>query len=240
VLLFNGKQISVLHPTLANLYITSLAGDETDLWVGTLNRGVLHWHSGTAEAFSEEQGLPDRQVQSLAISGDRVFVGTAAGVAEFERGRFSHVVAPGLLATALHATPTSLLVGTEDQGVRTISSAIHSSAAVHGKYLVVSDEPKLVASILARLNQKPEAKSALFIAGFSHARERERFQRFTSQLDAQATGGASFGQSENTPPFFSRNMASLSSALSDVSSQKIIVRDAGDKVLQTVTYEWSR
>ena len=131
VLLFDGKQISVLHPTVANVYVTSLAGDEADLWVGTLNRGVLHWHSGTTESFSEEQGLPDRQVQSLAISGDKVFVGTAAGVAEFDRGRFSHVVAPGLLATALFATPANLIVGTEDQGVRTIPLASRPSAS-HG------------------------------------------------------------------------------------------------------------
>jgi ligand-binding sensor domain-containing protein len=123
VLLFDGKQISSLHPTLASLYVTSLAGEEADLWVGTLNRGVLHWHSGTTERFSEEQGLPDQQVQSLAIAGETTFVGTAAGVAEFDRGRFSHVLAPRVFATALLATPGSLLVGTEDQGVRTISLA---------------------------------------------------------------------------------------------------------------------
>jgi hypothetical protein len=90
------------------------------------------------------------------------------------------------------------------------------------------------------LNQKSDVKPATFIAGFNYARERERFARFTGQLDAQTTGGTSFGQSENTPPFFSRNIASLSSALSGVSSQRIVVRDAGNKVLQTVTYEWSR
>jgi ligand-binding sensor domain-containing protein len=123
VLVFDGRQIASLHSTLATLYVTSLAGDEADLWVGTLNRGVFHWHSGTTEAFGEEQGLPDRQVQSLAISGETAFVGTAAGVAEFDRGRFSHVLAPGVFATALLATPSGLLVGTEDQGVRTISLA---------------------------------------------------------------------------------------------------------------------
>jgi ligand-binding sensor domain-containing protein len=120
VLLFDGQQIGTLHPSLAGFYVTGLAGDEADLWVGTLNRGVLHWHAGTTESFSEEQGLPDQRVQSLAISGERVFVGTAAGVAEFENGRLSRVVVPGLMATALFATPTNLLVGTEDQGLRNV------------------------------------------------------------------------------------------------------------------------
>jgi ligand-binding sensor domain-containing protein len=117
VLVYDGKKISVLHPTLDNLYVTALAGNESDLWVGTLSRGVLHFHAGATETFSEAQGLPDPQVQSLAISGDATFAGTATGVAVFDNGRFSRVLASGVMATALLATPTQLYVGSEDQGV---------------------------------------------------------------------------------------------------------------------------
>jgi ligand-binding sensor domain-containing protein len=117
VLVYDGKKISVLHPTLDNLYVTALAGNESDLWVGTLSRGVLHFHAGATETFSEAQGLPDPQVQSLAISGDATYAGTATGVAVFDNGRFSRVLASGVMATALLATPTQLYVGSEDQGV---------------------------------------------------------------------------------------------------------------------------
>src|ERR1700734_3138753 len=117
VLVYDGKKIRVLHPTLDAVYVTSLAGNESDLWVGTLNRGVLHFHAGATETFSEAQGLPDTQVQSLAISGDTTYAGTATGVAVFNNGRFSRVLAPGDMATALLATPTQLYVGSEDQGV---------------------------------------------------------------------------------------------------------------------------
>ena len=117
VLVYDGKKISVLHPTLDAVYVTSLAGNESDLWVGTLNHGVLHFHAGATETFSEAQGLPDTQVQSLAISGDTTYAGTATGVAVFNHGRFSRVLAPGVMATALLATPTQLYVGSEDQGV---------------------------------------------------------------------------------------------------------------------------
>ena len=117
VLLYDGKQITALHPSLSSLYVTTLAGTESDLWVGTLNRGVLHWHAGETESFDEEQGLPDPQVQSIAISGDRTYVGTVLGVAVFERGRFSRTLAPGVLATALLPSAGQLLVGSEDQGV---------------------------------------------------------------------------------------------------------------------------
>lgn len=117
VLVYDGKRITVLHPTLDAFYVTALAGNESDLWVGTLNRGVLHFHAGATDSFAEAQGLPDPQVQSLDISGDTTYVGTPTGVAVFSGGRFSRVLAPGVLATALLATPTQLYVGSEDQGV---------------------------------------------------------------------------------------------------------------------------
>ena len=146
VLLFDGQQVAPLHASLAGLYVTTLAGDEADLWVGTLDRGVLHWHAGTIEAFSEDQGMPDRQVQSLAIRGDRVFVGTASGVAEFDDGRFSRVVAPGLLATALLAMPEKLLVGTEDQGLRAIPLVSHAVASHAGASPALSEVEQIFAS----------------------------------------------------------------------------------------------
>jgi len=117
VLVYDGKQITVLHPTLDALYVTALAGNESDLWVATLNRGVLHFHAGETDSFAEAQGLPDPQVLSLAISGDTTYAGTGTGVAVFSGGRFSRVLAPGVLATALLATSTQLYVGSEDQGV---------------------------------------------------------------------------------------------------------------------------
>lgn len=117
VLIYDGKRITVLHPMLDAAYVTALAGDESDLWIGTLDRGVLHFHAGEVENFGEAQGLPDRNVQSLALSGDATYVGTAAGVGVFDRGRFSRVLAPGVLATSMLATPAELYVGSEDQGV---------------------------------------------------------------------------------------------------------------------------
>jgi len=117
VLLYDGTKITVLHPTMSAFYVTTLAGTESDLWVGTLNRGVLHWHAGEAEFFGEEQGLPDPQVQSIAISEDKAYVGTALGVAVFERGHFSRTLAIGVLTTALLPDARQLLVGSQDQGV---------------------------------------------------------------------------------------------------------------------------
>lgn len=117
VLVYDGQRITVLHPMLDAAYVTALAGDESDLWVGTLNRGVLHFHGVGVERFGEDQGLPDSNVQSLAVSRETTYVGTASGVGVFDAGRFSRVLAPGILATSLLATPTELYVGSENQGV---------------------------------------------------------------------------------------------------------------------------
>jgi len=133
VLLYDGKKIMVLHASLSGLYVQALSGTESDLWVGTLDRGVFHWHAGATEAFSEAQGLPDRQVQSITTAGDETFVGTVLGIAEFNRGRFSRVLAPRVLATALLSTHGNLVVGSEDQGVFSVPlEARHANLAPGG------------------------------------------------------------------------------------------------------------
>lgn len=123
VLLYDGKKLSSLHTTLSSLYVQALAGDESDLWVGTLNQGVQHWHAGATESFREAQGLPDNQVQSIAVSEQKTYIGTVLGVAEFDRGRFSRVLAPGVLVTSLLLSGDNLIVGSEDQGVISVPLA---------------------------------------------------------------------------------------------------------------------
>jgi ligand-binding sensor domain-containing protein len=120
VLVFDGKKIQILHPTLGDVHVTALAGTEDDLWVGTLDRGVLHWHGGTTERFDEAQGLPDHQVLSIAVAGEKTYIGTVVGAAVFDGGRFSHVIANGVFATALQVDRNDLEIGTQGEGVLTV------------------------------------------------------------------------------------------------------------------------
>jgi ligand-binding sensor domain-containing protein len=117
VLLYDGKTIRELHATLSRIYVTALAGSEVDLWAGTLDQGVKHWHAGTTETFGEAEGLPDAQVQAIALAGEKSYVGTPLGVAEFDGGSFSRVLGAGMLTTALLVNRDELLVGSQDQGV---------------------------------------------------------------------------------------------------------------------------
>jgi ligand-binding sensor domain-containing protein len=116
VLIYDGKSLSEFHSRLSNLPVSALAGDDTDLWVGTRDRGVMHWHAGQVDEFSEAQGLPDPQVLSLAGAGDAAFVGTPLGVAEFVNGRLNRVLAKGYIARSLMVSGDTLEVGTVDEG----------------------------------------------------------------------------------------------------------------------------
>lgn len=120
VLAYDGRHIAPLHSTLADCHVTALAGDESDLWVGTLDRGVLHFSGGRTESFKEGQGLPDSQVTALATFHETTYVGTPLGVGVFSRGQFSRVLASGVLAMSVLATADQLYVGSEDQGVISI------------------------------------------------------------------------------------------------------------------------
>jgi hypothetical protein len=114
------------------------------------------------------------------------------------------------------------------------------AVAVRGKYLLISDDSSLLKNMLRNMSQKPAQEPAVLVAGFHHARERENFARLTGLLDHANANPKGAGASEAYPQFFSDNLASFSSVLAGVSSQTIVIREASDRVFETVTYEWSR
>jgi hypothetical protein len=111
--------------------------------------------------------------------------------------------------------------------------------AMVGKYMLVADTPALIRGVLGNLTRKPDSRALEFVAQFNHNREKDNFSRLITMVDRPELDSGRSG-SERQPQFLSENILSLSSTLAEVSSEKITVRDAGDKVLQTVTYQWSR
>jgi hypothetical protein len=59
LLVYDGKTLKTFEAATNEAYITSLAGTGSDLWIGTLNHGILHWHGGETETIAEDKGLPD-------------------------------------------------------------------------------------------------------------------------------------------------------------------------------------
>jgi len=111
LLIYDGKTLKRFHATTDNVYVTALAGTEAELWVGTLNDGLLHWHGGQTERIGEEQGLAE----------GRAYVGTPMGVAEVREGKVARVLARGRYAHALLVDGDSLLVGQMEAGVMRVA-----------------------------------------------------------------------------------------------------------------------
>ncbi|HXE31185.1 MAG TPA: hypothetical protein VN515_05240 [Terriglobales bacterium] len=117
LLIYDGRTLRPFHPTTSSVYVTALAGTDGDLWVGTLNHGLLHWHGGETEAIGVAQGLPDARIEAIAIAGGRVYAATPVGVAEMRQGRVSRILAPGRFARAVQVEAGHLLVGQVEEGV---------------------------------------------------------------------------------------------------------------------------
>lgn len=182
------------------------------------------------------------QVQATERDKDGVFVRFHSGFVLLGESDWNEAAVRSSLVDFARPGLTTGQFGVEWQGrsgVQELNGLWTLVTAVRGKYLFLSNQPALLNAMLATMNQKVVLKPALFAAGFDHVRERENFGRLTSLLDRSSQSGASSGMAP-THEFFSDNIQSLSSTLAAVSSEKIVVHDAGDKVLQTVTYEWLR
>jgi hypothetical protein len=119
LLVFDGRRLADFHPRLKAVHITALAGNDGDLWIGTLQDGVFHYQGGEIEDLGA--ALPDRQVLSITAGQDAqygaAYVGTPLGVAEFRGGKRLRTLAEGFFARAVARRGETLVVGTEDEGI---------------------------------------------------------------------------------------------------------------------------
>jgi ligand-binding sensor domain-containing protein len=132
VLAFDGKQLAPLHPSLAEAHVTSLAGEEASLWIGTQDTGVWHWHAGQLDRFGEAEGLPDAHVFSIALAGDAAYAATALGVAEIREERVQRVLAQGFTVQSVVRQEGELIAGTLDEGLVRAPLETKSSAPRRG------------------------------------------------------------------------------------------------------------
>ena len=183
------------------------------------------------------------QVQSTDRDQEGVFVrihsvvglvGSADWDEAAARRALVEFVRPGLTASQLG-------VGWQQkEGYQELDGLWTLLAAVRGKYLLISDDPKLLSELLRNVEHKTDAKPADFMAGFNHQHEKENFASLTAMIDHPDSNPSDAPAAGRQPQFFSENIASLSSTLGGISSEKIVIRNAGDKELQTVTYQWAQ
>src|SRR5713101_3787205 len=195
------------------------------------------------EVFQKSQVRALLQVQATERDKDGVFVHIHSGVAFIAATDWQENIVRSTLVDFLRPSLTTGNLGLQWQaksGYQDLDGLWSFAVAVRGKYLLVSDDSSLLKNMFANMNQKTAQMSSVLVAGFHHARERENFARLSGLLDRPNANPGAAAASEAYPQFFSDNLASFSSALAGVSSQTIVIREASDRVLQTVTYEWSR
>jgi hypothetical protein len=183
------------------------------------------------------------QVQGTERDKDGVFIRIHSGVAFLAASDWPETSVKSGLVDFLRPSLTASNLGLQWQaksGYQELDGLWNFAVAVRGKYLLIADDSSLLKGMLANMNQKTVQKPAVLVAGFDHAREHENFARLTRLLDHAGANLGGAPASKPYPQFFSDNLASFSAVLAGVTSQTIVVRDASDKVLQTVTYEWSR
>jgi hypothetical protein len=177
------------------------------------------------------------RTQSTEKDKDGVFVRIHSAVALLGESDWSEADVRNALVNFVRPSFTTGQLGVNWQpnaGYFELDGLWTLSVSVNGKYLLISDNAGLLSAMLANLKQQNAQQPAVYVAGFDHSRERENFLTLTRLLDKSGGSGAG-----DTPDFFSRNIGSLSSTLTGLSSEKIVIRDAGDKVTQRITYEWA-
>jgi len=123
VLVYDGHTLAPFHPSVADVAVTALAGSDADLWIGTLDRGLLHWKAGAVETLGDV--LPDKQILSLALSGETLYAGTGVGIAEVRGGKLARVLAPGYFAQTLLVANGKLFMGTLEEGMFVVPLDAH-------------------------------------------------------------------------------------------------------------------
>ncbi len=198
--------------------------------------------SALQELLNKTPILASLHVQSTHGDKAGVFARIHSAVVLVAASDWSEAAVQSALADFIRPGLTASQLGVgwqQESGYQELDGLWPLAAAVRGKYLLVSDTPALMASMLSNFSRKSERQPAELLAAFNHRREHYNFTRFANLVDRPNTMTNGAG-TEREPQFFSGNMVSLSSTLAAVSAERIEVRNDGGKVRQTVTYEWSQ
>ena len=114
--------------------VRAIAVDDAELWVGTLNHGVIQYDllTGLPQSYDESGGFPHNQVNDIKILKDEVWIATFSGVARFNRTTHKWVVfnkkdsgLPADDVTALAVTPKAVWIGTNKHGIAMYNRGIN-------------------------------------------------------------------------------------------------------------------
>ena len=119
--------INTLFDEETPIDVRALAVDSQELWIGTLNHGLIRYNKTTTfpEIFDIRNGLPDNTIYDIKIDKEEVWIGTLEGVARHLRSTgewksYRKADGYGLPADdimALAVTPDRVWIGTSQNGL---------------------------------------------------------------------------------------------------------------------------
>jgi hypothetical protein len=193
--------------------------------------------TGLRQLLTKNHVVAMLQTQTTAQSDDDIFMRMHCGIVLLGESDWDESMARTALTDFLRLGITTGQLGVEwrtNSGSADLDGLWSLAVAVRGRHLLISDHRELLTEMLTNMKQPARDKPAIYAAGFNHAQEREKFAKLAGELN-KSSGSP---QSGNRVDFFSGNITSLSSTLANFTSEKIVVRDEGNKVLQMATYEW--
>jgi len=133
VVRYDGKALSRFQGSTERVDVTSLAGKEEDLYVGTRGAGMWRFHAGQLTKFGEAEGLPDAEVQAVGVAGDVAVAGGPLGAALFRAGKFERKLAEGFFVRSLRVEGETLWAGTMEDGLVTVPLGATGRPVVTGE-----------------------------------------------------------------------------------------------------------
>jgi hypothetical protein len=197
--------------------------------------------SALQELLGKPQILASLQVQSTERDPAGVFVRIHSAIVLAASTDWNEANVQAALGDFVRPSLTASQLGLawqQKSGHQELDGLWPLAVSVRGKYLLVADDPVLLEKMLLNFSHQTDMKPALLVAGFSHEHERANIARFSEVVDRNNPAQQNFPGMQRQPQFFSENMTSLSATFGKASSEKIVVRIDGSKVLQTVTYQW--
>jgi hypothetical protein len=181
-------------------------------------------------------------VESTGAGSDAIFVNRGSVVVLARQGDWPSGAARTALRTVVAPMWTKGQIGLDwsetRQGAHTVwqlTSLDSIFVAERGSLLFLATDPALLAQSLDAMARPPLAVEGSFAGGFRHAAERQRFVQIMRGIDRSAASEDARG-----PRFFTDNLGSLSETLARVETASLVVREAPDRVSETMTYRVAR
>ncbi len=116
ILTFEDDQFTQFLPALQKQRITSLAGNNHHLCIGTFSNGLFNYEAGVLDQYTAASGLQDSYVTQVRLEAEVCYVSTASGLQVLEGKKF-RLIAKNLFVTSFAIEAPILWVATRDRGV---------------------------------------------------------------------------------------------------------------------------